>query len=137
MSENCIFCKIIAGEIPSFKVWEDKDFFAFLDISPINSGHTLLVPKKHTDYVFEMQDKEYSNIFLAAKKLSGPIQKATDAKRIGLAIEGFSVPHVHLHLVPLFGGNELNPERAKKADMTDLEKMCEKIKVEIKNEKLV
>lgn len=130
--ENCIFCKIISGEIPCFKVWEDSKHLAFLDISPINPGHTLLIPKKHTNLVWDMQDKEFSKIFLAAKKLSVPIQKATDAKRIGLAIEGFLVHHVHLHLVPLHGGNELNPERAKKAEMEDLKELCEKIKKEIK-----
>lgn len=129
--ENCIFCKIVSGEIPAFKIWEDSEHLAFLDISPINPGHTLLIPKKHTDYVWSMPEKEYYKIFLAAKKLSAPIQKATDAKRIGLAIEGFLVPHIHLHLVPLHAGNELNPERAKKAEMEDLKIMCEKIKKEI------
>lgn len=128
---DCIFCKIVAGEIPSAKVWEDENFYAFLDINPINPGHTLLIPKKHEDYLFELADPHYSEIFQAAKKLAHPLKNATGATRIGLIVEGFLVPHVHLHLIPIHGGGELDPGRAKKADPEELSKMAEKIRAQL------
>ncbi len=124
---DCVFCKIIGGEIPSTKIWEDKDFLAFLDINPINSGHTLVIPKKHIDYVFDMGEPEYSNIFKAAKRLAGPIKEATGARRVGVMIEGSLVPHVHVHLVPLHGGGELSFARAKKATPEELNQLAQKI----------
>ena len=109
--DPCIFCHIIAGEQPAHRVWESRDFLAFLTISPCNPGHTLLVPKTHVDYVFDLEEPLYSDIFRAAKQLSEPIRLATGAERMGVAIEGFSVPHVHLHLVPLHHVAELDPHR--------------------------
>jgi len=128
---DCIFCKITAGEIPSAKVWEDEKFYAFLDINPINPGHTLLIPKKHEDYLFELEDPHYSEIFQQAKKLAPSLKKVTGAKRIGLIVEGFLVPHVHLHLIPIHRGGELDPSRAKKASPEELSQMAEKIKAEL------
>ena len=100
--ENCIFCRIVAGVKPAHRIWESEDFLAFLSIHPCNPGHTCLIPKIHIEYVFDLEDRLYSRIFLAAKQLSKPIKAATNANRIGIAVEGFSVPHVHLHLVPLY-----------------------------------
>jgi histidine triad (HIT) family protein len=111
LMEPCVFCQIIKGVAPAHMVWESEDFLAFLTRSPCNPGHTLLIPKTHVDYVFDLEEPLYSNIFVAAKHLSEPIQRATDAKRVGVAIEGFSVPHVHLHLVPLYTVSELDPHR--------------------------
>jgi histidine triad (HIT) family protein len=128
---DCIFCRIIAGEIPSTKIWEDDDFFAFLDINPINPGHTLVIPKKHHDYLFTMDEPLYSKIFDAAKMLSKPLEKATGAKRIGVVVEGFLVPHVHVHLVPLHEGGELSFGRAKKAMTEELNETANKIKNEM------
>jgi len=107
MQEDCIFCKIIRGEVPSFKVWEDENFLAFLSIEPINPGHTLVIPKKHIDYVFDLKEPLYSQMFKVAKKISKNLKKVMKAKRIGIAVEGFSVPHVHIHLVPINNENEL------------------------------
>jgi histidine triad (HIT) family protein len=109
--EPCVFCDIVKGVAPAHRVWESEEFLAFLTRSPCNPGHTLLIPKTHVDYVFDLEEPHYSSIFRAAKQLSEPIKQATDAKRVGIAIEGFSVPHVHLHLVPLYGVSELDPHR--------------------------
>ena len=98
---DCIFCKIAKGEIPSSKIWEDEDHLAFLDINPVNPGHTLIIPKNHVDSVFDMAENDYSKLFMAAKKLSSPLKNAMEAKRVGVIIEGFLVPHAHVHLVPL------------------------------------
>lgn len=130
---NCLFCNILDGKIPANKVWENEDFFAFLDINPVNPGHVLLIPKKHVDYIFELEEPLYSKIFRASKELSGPIRKAMKAKRIGLALEGFSVPHAHIHLVPINKVNELNPDRAKKTTSEELSRVCKKIIKEIKS----
>ena len=129
--EDCLFCKIIKGEIPSYKIWEDENFFAFLDINPINPGHTILVLKKHLDYIFDLEESLYLEIFKTVKKLSEPLKRAVGAKRIALAIEGFLVPHAHIHLVPVNKVNDLDPNRAKKASPEELSEMMERIKNEI------
>ena len=125
---DCIFCKIVKGEIPSYKLWEDKNFYAFLDINPMQSGHTLLIPKVHHDYVFDVDDPLYSELFRTAKNLSVKLKKATHAKKIALAIEGISTPHVHLHLVPVNNINDLDPCLSKKADPKELERLAKVIK---------
>ncbi len=125
---SSIFSKIINREIPGYIVWENERFCAFLDIRPVNPGHLLIVPKNEIGYVFEMDDAEYTELFLVAKQLSKPLQQATDAKRIGIVIEGFSIDHVHLHLVPINNEGELDPHRAKDAVAADLEALAEKIK---------
>ena len=128
MDKNCIFCKIVEGKIPSVKIWEDEKFLAFLDVSPINPGHTLVVPKKHNDYLFDLNDKEYNELMLTAKKIANAIKNKLKPRRVGLAVEGFFVPHIHIHLVPLNKGNELNPERAKSSTKEDLEKIAKKLR---------
>lgn len=110
---ECIFCKIIHDQLPSRKIWENKNFIAIFPLKHINPGHILLIPKKHTDYVFDLDSLVYTDLWNTAQALSEPIQKATGAKRIGMAIEGFTVPHVHLHLVPVNSGSELDPNKAK------------------------
>lgn len=130
--ENCLFCKIIKGKIPSYKIWEDENFFAFLNINPINPGHTILVPKKHLDYIFDLEEPLYSEIFKTAKKLSRPLKKATGAEKIGLAIEGLAIRHIHIHLVPVNKVNDLDPNKAKKASSEELLTIVEKVKSLIK-----
>ncbi len=129
--DGCIFCKFIKGAPGAVKIYEDEKFFAFLDNRPINLGHALLVPKKHVDYIFGIEDPLYSEIFRTAKNLSKPIQAATRAKRIGLIIEGFGVPHAHVHLVPLHKGNEIDSTKRKSASAEELKEIAEKIKKEI------
>ena len=129
---GCVFCKIVKGGLTSEKIWENKDFFAFLDANPVNLGHTLLIPKNHVDYIFDLEEPLYSEIFKISKRLSGSLKKATKAKRIGIAVEGFSVPHTHIHLIPLNGANELDPCRAVKATQEELSKIAVKIRKQIK-----
>ncbi len=124
---NCLFCKINDGELLSHKIYEDKNFLSFLDIHPINPGHLLLIPKKHVDYVFDLQEPLYSEMFKVAKKISNNLKKVMKAKRVGIAVEGFAVPHVHIHLVPINNENELDPHRAKEATPEELSKVAKKI----------
>jgi len=105
--DNCIFCKIVRGEIPSTKIWEDQDFLAILDINPNTEGMTLVLTKKHYDsYAFDMDDKAYSEFFLAAKKVSKILKKGLDVKRVALVMEGLGVNHAHIKLYPVHGLDE-------------------------------
>ncbi|MBU0959689.1 MAG: HIT family protein [Nanoarchaeota archaeon] len=126
--KNCIFCKIVKGEIPAVKIWEDEKYYVFLDENPINPGHTLVVPKKHTDYVFDLTDDEYSELMLTAKKISKKIKYKMKPKKVGMVIEGFGVPHIHVHLIPINHGNELNPENAKPAKKEELEDVGKRLR---------
>lgn len=96
-----IFSKIIAGEIPSYRVAEDDRHYAFLDINPLAPGHTLVVPKREVDYIFDLTDEEYAALQLFAKRVAEAQKKALPCKRIGVAVLGMEVPHAHIHLVPL------------------------------------
>lgn len=96
-----IFSKIIAGELPSYKVAEDDRFFAFLDINPVNWGHTLVVPKKETDYIFDISDDDLSAMIVFAKKVAKALKAAVPCRKIGVTVLGLEVPHAHIHLVPL------------------------------------
>lgn len=96
-----IFSKIIAGEIPCYKVAEDENYFAFLDINPVNWGHTLVVPKRETDYIFDIADDELAGMVLFAKKVAKAMKKAMPCRKIGVTVLGLEVPHAHIHLVPL------------------------------------
>ncbi len=124
---TCIFCKIVKGEIPSVKIWEDEKYFAFLDMNPINAGHTLLIPKKHTEYLFELNDEEYTQLMLKAKFLAKLLKNKLKPKKIGMIVEGFLIPHVHIHLVPLNKGGGLSFEKAKPMSKEELNKIAEKI----------
>lgn len=129
--EDCIFCKIAGGKIPSAKVYEDEKFFAFLDINPVAPGHTLLIPKKHVDNLFDIEEPLYSEMFQTAKKLSKPLTKAMGAKRVGVIVEGFLVHHAHVHLVPMKSGGDLNPGNARRADPAELAINAEKIRKQL------
>jgi histidine triad (HIT) family protein len=96
-----IFTRIVNGEIPSYKIYEDDNYFAFLDINPLAEGHTLVIPKKETDYIFDIEDKEYQGLFLFAKKVAIAIRKVIPCEKIGIAVIGLEVHHAHIHLVPL------------------------------------
>ncbi|MEI6266931.1 MAG: HIT domain-containing protein [bacterium] len=124
-----IFCKIVAGDIPAHKVYEDDDFIAFLDINPVNLGHTLLVPKKHYEYVFDLPNDLYTKIFIVARKLAPAIQKAANSVQTGVAIEGFGVPHVHIHLIPIDDVNGVDPCKQHSESEEKLVSMAKKIKI--------
>jgi histidine triad (HIT) family protein len=128
---DCIFCKIVGKEIPAHIIQEDENFLVFLDVNPVNPGHLLIIPKEHVESVFDLPDEQYKNIFETAKALSTPLQNAMQSRKIGIAVEGFGVPHAHVHLVPLHNPNELNPERATHMDDETLVTIAEKIGAEI------
>jgi len=96
-----IFSKIVNGDIPAWKVAEDDHFFAFLDIFPVAKGHTLVIPKKEVDYLFDLDDETYVGLQLFAKKVAQGIQKAIPCKKVGVMVLGLEVPHAHIHLVPM------------------------------------
>lgn len=96
-----IFSKIVNGEIPAYKVAEDDDFMAFLDISPVAIGHTLVIPKKEIDYLFDLEDELYSGLQLFAKKVAIGLKKAVPCKKVGVLVLGLEVPHAHIHLIPM------------------------------------
>jgi histidine triad (HIT) family protein len=96
-----IFTKIIAGEIPCHKVAEDDEFIAFLDIRPVNEGHTLVVPKQETDYIFDIEDGQLARMMLFAKKVAAAMKRTIECNRIGIMVIGLEVPHAHIHLIPI------------------------------------
>lgn len=100
---SSIFSKIVNGEIPSYKIAEDENYFAFLDINPLAKGHTLVIPKKEVDYIFDIDDELIAGMMVFAKKVAVAIEKVVTCKRIGMAVLGLEVPHAHIHLVPING----------------------------------
>ncbi len=108
-----IFSKIISGEIPCYKVAENEQFLAFLDISPLAIGHVLVIPKQEIDYIFDMDNESYTGLLLFAKNISKAVRKAIPCKRVGVAVIGLEVPHAHIHLIPLNSVEDINFSRAK------------------------
>ena len=96
-----IFSRIVKGEIPCYKIAEDDRFFAFMDINPVAKGHTLVIPKREDDYIFNLEDDEIGGMMVFAKKVAKAIEKAVPCKRIGVAVIGLEVPHAHIHLIPI------------------------------------
>ena len=96
-----IFSRIIAGEIPCYKVAEDEKNFAFLDINPVNRGHVLVVPKTENDYIFNLSDDDYASLTMFARRVAKALEQAVECKRVGVAVIGLEVPHAHIHLIPI------------------------------------
>lgn len=126
-----IFSKIIAGEIPSYKVAEDDKFYAFLDINPITWGHTLIVPKQETDYLFDIDDTQLGDMMVFTKKVARAIKEAFPCRKVGMAVLGLEVPHAHIHLVPLREEGDLdfkkkisNPDPVKMQETADRIAAC-------------
>jgi histidine triad (HIT) family protein len=105
---SSIFSKIVAGEIPCFKVAEDDNYLAFLDITPLRRGHVLVIPKKETDYIFDLTDEAICGIFVFSKKVAHSIKKAFPCKKVGVTIIGLEVPHAHIHLIPMNSIADMN-----------------------------
>jgi histidine triad (HIT) family protein len=103
-----VFSRIINGEIPCYKVAEDENYFAFLDINPLKTGHTLVVPKQETDYIFDLEDEYLAGMILFSKKVAAGIKSAFPCNRVGVAILGLEVPHAHIHLVPMDSMEDIN-----------------------------
>lgn len=103
-----VFSKIISGEIPAFKIVEDEYHLAFLDVNPLVMGHTLVIPKKETDYIFDLEDAELESMILFSKKVAALLKKAIPCKRIGVSVIGLEVPHAHIHLIPINSIDNMN-----------------------------
>ena len=110
---SSIFSKIVSGEIPCYKIAETYDFLAFLDVSPLAEGHTLVIPKIEIDYIFNIDDNSLAGLTVFAKKISKAIEKAIPCKRIGVAVIGLEVPHAHIHLIPLNKVSDMDFSRTK------------------------
>ena len=105
---STIFDKIISGEIPSFTIAEDENFLAFLDISPLSKGHTLVIPKKSVDYIFDMEDQKYADMWIFAKAVAKRIKEQIPCVKVGIAVIGLEVAHAHIHLVPINSVSDIN-----------------------------
>ena len=109
-----IFSRIVAGEIPCHKIAEDKEFFAFLDINPVSKGHTLVIPKQETDYIFDLDDAVLGRMIAFAKRVARAQEVAIACKRIGMAVMGLEVPHAHIHLIPITKESDMYFDKGKK-----------------------
>ena len=127
-----IFSKIIAGEIPSYKIAEDENFYAFLDINPMTKGHTLVIPKIEEDYIFNLDDQVLAGLMLFSKKVAKAMEKAVPCVRIAVAIMGLEVPHTHIHLVPIQKESDMNFRNPKlKFSPEEMEEIAESIRKNI------
>jgi len=127
-----IFTKIINGEIPCYKIAEDENYFAFLDINPLKAGHTLVVPKKEVDYVFDLDNNQLSGLVLFSKKIASAIKSAFPCNRIGVAILGLEIPHAHIHLVPMDSMEDINFKNSKlKFSPEEFREIADKIRKKI------
>lgn len=122
-----IFTKIITGEIPGYKIAEDEKHCAFLDINPVVEGHTLVVPKKENDYIFNLSDDEIADLMVFAKKVASKLEKAIDCKRIGVTVIGLEVPHAHIHLLPIKEEGDMDFKHKTTPSMEELKTIAEKI----------
>lgn len=122
-SNSCIFCQIVAGRSPARTVYEDSDHFAFFPLEHINPGHVVLIPRQHTDYLFDLSPMAYQSLWSTAARIARPLREVMSAKRVGVAVEGFSVPHLHVHLVPIDAFDDLNPARAKALAAAEVDRL--------------
>jgi histidine triad (HIT) family protein len=129
---STIFSKIVNGEIPSYKIAEDDKYYAFLDINPLAKGHTLVIPKQETDYLFDLDDELLAGLMVFAKKTAKAIDKAVDCKRVGVAVLGLEVPHAHIHLIPLKSEADISFSNPKlKFSPEEFEAIAESIRKEL------
>lgn len=130
---SSIFTKIVNGEIPCHKIAENEEFLAFLDIMPCAIGHTLVIPKKEIDYIFDLDDSLYTGLMLFSKKVALSIEKAIPCLRIGMAVVGLEVPHAHVHLIPVNSMADMDFNNKLKIDHEELAKIAQKIRNESSN----
>ena len=127
-----IFTKIVNGAIPCYKILEDDNYMAFLDINPLAKGHTLVIPKKEIDYLFNMEDSLFAGLNIFAKKVAKAIDKVMDCKRVGVAVLGLEVPHAHIHLVPINGLYDIDFSKPKlKLSNDEFLEIAEMIRAEL------
>jgi len=131
MPEPSIFTRIIKGEISAYKIYEDDRVLAFLDQHPQNPGHTLVVPKIQVDHIWDLSDDDYMYIWQVVKKIGSHIREVVGSPRVGVVVEGFGVPHAHIHLVPIYHGNDLKKPQNLNAEVDDkaLAAMAQRLKM--------
>ncbi len=126
-----IFTRIARRELPAHVVWEDADFMAFLTLNPISSGHLLVTPKEEVDSIFALGASAYQRLWQIVRFLEVPLREAIGSPSIGIAVEGFGVPHAHVHLVPVYHLGDMDPRRASTATLEELRPVAEKIRLEV------
>lgn len=126
-----IFTRIIKGEIPSYKIAEDENFFAFFDINPNAKGHTLCVPKKEVDKIFDLDEETYAGLMAFSRKVAMALEKAVDCKRVGVAVVGLEVPHVHVHLIPLNEMKEMTFQHKVKMTPEQFEELASRVREQL------
>lgn len=126
---SSIFSKIVAGEIPAYKIAETEKFLAFLDVNPLAKGHTLVIPKEEINYIFDIDNENYAELWLFAKIVSAAVERAMPCKRIGVAVVGLEVPHAHIHLIPIHHVGDVNFSNPKlKLSPEEMNEIAAKIK---------
>lgn len=127
-----IFSRIIAGEIPCYKIAENEQYFAFLDINPITKGHTLIIPKVEEDYLFNLNDETLAGMMVFSKKIALSIEKSVECVRVGIAVIGLEVPHAHIHLIPITKESDMNFKNPKlKLSSEEMNEIAQKIKINL------
>ena len=126
-----IFTKILAGEIPAHKILENDRYLAFLDIRPVNPGHTLVIPKQEIDYIFDIEDELLKGLMIFAKKVAKAIKQTVPCQKVGIMVAGIEVPHAHIHLIPINGVSDLNFARAKPMPQEELASTAAKIRANL------
>lgn len=128
-----IFSMIVAGEIPSYKIAEDEHYYAFLDINPVAAGHTLVIPKREEDYIFDLSDDELSGLMVFAKRVAAAIKAAIPCVKVGVAVLGLEVPHAHVHLIPMQKESDMNFFKEKLSlPAEEMKEICKKISSQFK-----
>lgn len=130
---DCVFCQIVAGQIPSYKIWEDELHMAFLDINPIKEGHTLVIPKKHYMYMFDLEDEIVAELMKASKRVAEVLKVSFNPKtsKVGAIVYGLDVDHTHIHLVPIDQPGDLSFSNKKQASQEELQAAFNKIKANL------
>jgi len=128
---SSVFTKIISGELPSYKIYEDDEVLSFLALDQINMGHCLVIPKKEVDHFFDIEDDLYKSVFLTAKKISKIIKSVTGCVRVGVAIQGFEVAHAHVHLIPVWKPEDFDFKKQKKRSDEEMRKIQEHLVQEL------
>ncbi len=130
---DSVFTKIIKKEISSFTVYEDSDVIAFLDIKPVKMGHTLVVPKKQIDYIFDLDSDYYNKLWTTTRKIANGLKKSVICKRVGISVVGFEVPHCHIHLIPINTISDMSFDNIYDYNSSEMTDIAERIKKNIKN----
>lgn len=128
---HCVFCRIVDGRAPAHIVWSDDEHIAFLDINPVTSGHVLLVPRAHVQWVAELSPDAHARLFARVRDLAGPVAAAANAPQTAIAVEGYGVPHAHVHLVPVWRAGDLDPCRQRPAAEAELRLAAERLRASI------